>query len=115
MDRPSVVRHSKRWSQIGIAEQRSQRHVVKRRCKGDEERSMKIPNAAVLQRTNPHKRDWRLTFWPFLIALAALLVTPLAAHAQDDTPARVARIANFGGQLLLAPDDRANEWEPIGL
>ena len=62
---------------------------------------MKIPNAAVLQRTNPHKRDWRLTFWPFLIALAALLVTPLAAHAQDDTPARVARIANFGGQLLL--------------
>jgi hypothetical protein len=76
---------------------------------------MKARGAAILHRINRPELDWGLAFWPFLIALAALLLAPLTARAQDDAPARVGRIANYGGQLLLAPDDRASEWAPIGL
>ena len=76
---------------------------------------MKARGAAILHRINRPELCWGLAFWPFLIALAALLLAPLTARAQDDAPARVGRIANYGGQLLLAPDDRASEWAPIGL
>ncbi len=50
--------------------------------------------------------------------LAALLlaVLPFAARAQDDDlPGRVGRIADFAGQLVLSPQDRPTEWEPIGI
>ena len=50
--------------------------------------------------------------------LAALLlaVLPFAARAaDDDLPGRVGRIADFAGQLVLSPQDRPTEWEPIGI
>src|SRR5215204_7332215 len=30
-------------------------------------------------------------------------------------PARVGRVADYSGQLFLAPEDRPGEWAPIGL
>jgi hypothetical protein len=50
--------------------------------------------------------------------LAALLlaVAPFAARADDDDlPGRVGRIAEFAGQLYLAPQDNASEWAAIGI
>ena len=41
---------------------------------------------------------------------------PLSGFAQDDDlPGRVGRVAEFAGQLLLSPQDRPDEWEPIGI
>jgi hypothetical protein len=50
-----------------------------------------------------------------IVAIFAL-ATP-AAHAQEaeEMPARVGRIADYGGQLYHAPEDRVGEWAPIGL
>ncbi len=49
--------------------------------------------------------------------LAALIVSlaPLIAHADEDTPGRVGRIAEYAGQLYVSPEDRATEWASIGL
>ena len=33
----------------------------------------------------------------------------------DDLPGRVGRVAEFAGQILLSPQDRPDEWEPIGI
>ena len=51
--------------------------------------------------------------WLFALVLAAL---PLSGLAQDDDlPGRVGRVAEFAGQLLLSPQDRPDEWEPVGI
>src|SRR5512143_342999 len=56
-----------------------------------------------------------------LIAFAMAIILPFAvapfANAQPDEelPARVARIADFAGDIFLATEDRANEWTPVGL
>jgi hypothetical protein len=52
-----------------------------------------------------------------LLLAAAVLFAGFApiARAQDDLPGRVGRIADVGGQLYLSPEDRATEWEPIGV
>lgn len=53
-----------------------------------------------------------------MVWLAAILlaVFSLAARAQDeDLPGRVGRIAEFGGQLYLSPEERATDWATIGL
>src|SRR5512139_275587 len=51
--------------------------------------------------------------WLAALALAAVSFT---ARAQDDDiPGRVGRIADFGGQLYLSPEDRATDWASIGL
>jgi hypothetical protein len=51
-----------------------------------------------------------------LLAAAMLLAgTSLPARADDDLPGRVGRIADFAGQLFLSPEDRAAEWQSIGL
>lgn len=76
---------------------------------------MNNQDAGLLHRIKRRNARWGSTFGPWLIALFALLLAPVGAYAQDDAPARVGRIANFGGQLLLAPDDRADQWAPIGL
>ncbi len=54
---------------------------------------------------------------PILAWLLAMLLAavPFAARADDDLPGRVGRIAEFAGQLFLAPEDRATEWEAIDL
>ena len=51
-----------------------------------------------------------------LAFVAALVATPWA-HAADDEelPVRVGRIANVGGELLLSPQDRPDEWAPAGI
>jgi len=50
------------------------------------------------------------------LAALMLAVLPFAARAQDDDlPGRVGRIAEFAGQLVLSPQDRPTEWEPIGI
>jgi len=50
--------------------------------------------------------------WVFALLVAAV---PCIARADDDLPARVGRIAEFAGQLYLAPQDRATEWSEVGV
>jgi len=50
------------------------------------------------------------------VLVAALIATPWARAADDDElPARVGRIADVGGELLLAPQDRPEDWAPVGI
>jgi len=49
------------------------------------------------------------------LACAATIHAPSAHAADDDLPARVGRVADVGGALYLAPEDRASEWAEIGL
>ena len=51
-----------------------------------------------------------------VMTAAMLLIAAMpVARADDDLPGRVGRIAEFAGQLYLSPEDRATEWQPIGL
>ncbi|HMA46272.1 MAG TPA: DUF6600 domain-containing protein, partial [Frankiaceae bacterium] len=50
-----------------------------------------------------------------LIVATSLAFTPAPARADDDLPGRVGRISEFAGQLYLSPEDRATEWQGIGL
>ena len=50
-----------------------------------------------------------------LLVASVLAVLPYVARADDDLPGRVGRIAEFAGQLFLAPQDRATEWSVIGI
>ena len=57
------------------------------------------------------------TLHRFLVAAAMIVACALSlpARADDDLPGRVGRIAEFAGQLFLAPQDRASEWAPVGV
>ena len=46
---------------------------------------------------------------------AAALTLPGIALADDDLPGRVGRVADFAGELFLAPQDKPDQWVPIGL
>ncbi|HTQ01099.1 MAG TPA: DUF6600 domain-containing protein [Casimicrobiaceae bacterium] len=50
-------------------------------------------------------------------AICALAVAGFAAfaHAQDDLPGRVGRVANVAGELFLAPQDKPDAWNAIGI
>jgi hypothetical protein len=50
-----------------------------------------------------------------VLACALAGTAPPARGADDDMPARVGRIADFGGAVHVAPEDRANEWAEVGL
>ena len=52
-----------------------------------------------------------------LLALTSFVLVPFLAIAQDadQAPSRVGRVADVGGHLFLAPEDRATEWAPIEL
>ena len=50
-----------------------------------------------------------------VLACALVAMAPPARGADDDLPARVGRIADFGGAVYLAPEDHANEWAEVGL
>ena len=66
--------------------------------------------SAPLRRINAYR------WWPLaLLAALALLVAPAPARAQDDPPARVGRIADIGGEVFHAPEDRASDWATVGL
>lgn len=57
----------------------------------------------------------RSAHWLQLLAcvMAALVVG--AAYAEDDLPGRVGRVADVAGELFLAPQDKPDQWSPIGL
>ena len=50
-----------------------------------------------------------------MTAAALVIATSFPARADEDLPGRVGRIAEFAGQIYLSPEDRATEWQPIGL
>jgi FecR protein len=50
-----------------------------------------------------------------LWAATALFALPGTAFAEDDLPGRVGRVAEIGGELFLAPQDKPEEWIAIGL
>jgi len=50
-----------------------------------------------------------------LALFVSLLALPSVALADDDLPARVARVADFAGHVFLSPEDRAGEWSEIGV
>jgi hypothetical protein len=62
---------------------------------------------------------WSSTLWRVAaVVVAAWLGAPASAQAQtadEDVPGRVGRVANWQGDLYLAPQDRASEWASIGL
>ena len=62
----------------------------------------------------PRRNDFRSAFIVALLA-ASLGCAPSPARADDDLPGRVGRIADVAGQLYLSPEDRATEWQGIGL
>jgi hypothetical protein len=39
----------------------------------------------------------------------------MPARADDELPTRVGRVSDFGGELYLAPQDRATDWATIGV
>ena len=49
-----------------------------------------------------------------LLSWAAALALPAVALAQDDLPGRVGRVADVGGELFLAPQDKPDQWVAIG-
>jgi hypothetical protein len=59
-------------------------------------------------------RGWAQLWLAAAASLTAAL-TALPAAADDDLPGRVGRVAEFAGELFLSPEDRATEWEAIGL
>jgi hypothetical protein len=60
---------------------------------------------------------WRARWLACALALVAVLAaTPWArAAADEELPARVGRIADVGGELLLSPPDRPTDWSPVGI
>jgi hypothetical protein len=58
-------------------------------------------------------RDRTIAAW----LAASLLSLPATAQAtvDDEAPARVGRIADVGGDVYHAPEDRASDWSAIGL
>ncbi len=49
-------------------------------------------------------------------ALALVVLFSASAHGEDDDlPGRVARVADFAGELFAAPEDQADDWTAIGL
>ncbi len=48
------------------------------------------------------------------VALVALIAGTPPALAQDDLPTRVGRLADLGGDVFHAPEDRPSDWTTIG-
>ena len=49
--------------------------------------------------------------------VAAGLVAPALAQPApaEDLPGRVGRVADLGGELFLAPQDKPDQWQPVGV
>lgn len=58
-----------------------------------------------------------LRAWALLAvaAGASLLAWPAAAQTEQDLPGRVGRVAEVGGELYLASQDKPDTWMPAGL
>jgi len=50
-----------------------------------------------------------------ICAVAALAGFAVIAYAQEDLPGRVGRIANVAGELFLAPQDKPDAWNAVGI
>jgi hypothetical protein len=62
------------------------------------------------------RRGGAVTWLPCLLMLVAgCSVLPSVARADDDLAGRVGRVAEFGGDLYVAPQDRPDEWTAVGL
>ena len=72
---------------------------------------------ALLRCGSPRAFAASRAFAPLLALLAALIIAaaPIPAHADDDPPDRVGRVAEFAGQLYLSAQDRPDDWSPIGI
>ena len=69
-----------------------------------------------LQCRSPATDRGRARVFTLVMTIVALFVgASFTARADDDLPGRVGRIAEFAGQLFLSPEDRATEWQAIGL
>src|SRR5436189_5997558 len=53
--------------------------------------------------------------WLGAMLILAGCAGAMPARADDDPPTRVGRVSDFGGELYLAPQDRATEWATIGV
>ena len=62
-------------------------------------------------------RSWRLDVFGWLGAALILAcgAGAVPAYAVDELPTRVGRVSDFGGELYLAPQDRATEWATVGV
>ncbi|MFO1395856.1 MAG: DUF6600 domain-containing protein [Burkholderiales bacterium] len=52
-----------------------------------------------------------------IMALAAVLAAPALSQPApaEDLPGRVGRVADVGGELFLAPQDKPDQWQPVGI
>jgi len=59
-------------------------------------------------------RAWRTLA---MVIFATVLAAPALAQAPspEDLPGRVGRVADVGGELYLAPQDKPDAWQPVGL
>jgi hypothetical protein len=77
--------------------------------------SIAMPERTI-ETTAPELRGGLRALRALLVAaLVSLCASPSLALADDDLPARVARVADFAGQLFVSPEERAGEWSEIGL
>src|ERR1700686_2659611 len=72
--------------------------------------------SALLHRVESVRTRRRSQRAPIFAPLVALLfaLAPFA-HADDDLPGRVGRVAEFAGQLYLSAQERPAEWSAIGI
>jgi hypothetical protein len=49
------------------------------------------------------------------LAFAVVILSPSPAYADEEYPGRVGRVAEFAGELYIAPQDQPDLWTPIGL
>jgi hypothetical protein len=73
--------------------------------------TMNVRAMPLLRRANQGSRSRWLRALAFVLCAATMGF----AYAQDDLPGRVGRVADVGGELFLAPQDKPDGWGAIGL
>src|SRR5689334_2766063 len=88
-----------------------QRRRRRRRYRARDPGAIVTPQPSFLR---PGGTLWRVA----VLIVATWLGTAASVQAQnadEDAPGRVGRVASWQGDLYVAPQDRATEWESIGL
>src|SRR6266404_2912300 len=80
-------------------------------------RGVKRDRRAEILRMGGTARAWRLDVvgWLGGALILACGAGAMPAQADDELPTRVGRVSDFGGELYLAPQDRATEWATVGV
>ncbi len=79
-----------------------------------------MPNGRTTRRrtdkgAQAHQRRREFVWAAVLLLLAALFAsTPAPARADTDLPSRVGRVADVGGELFLALQEKPDQWSQIG-